>query len=599
MSEDVSRRQKLRVLWTVVQSNGLLVTTLLALSLAAAVLEGIGLSFILPIIEVASNGEPAAGNRNQLLSYFVAAYGLLGVPFTLASIVVGLSLVMAVRFSLQFLVSWVEAILETGYVRRIRKRAFDGALETRIEQIDELGSDELLNAIITQIDYHSTLIPRCVRFVQQGSLALVYLGVALYLAPQLTALAAVGLGFVTLLIHWMLKPAYATGEEVADANEAIQEVAQTGVQGARDVRLFTMRNLVRDRFAAAVDAHTHAYVQLQRNRSLLTNAYMLASAVLVFALIYVALELYALSIGSFAVFLFAVFRLAPLVSSLNNIAYGIDGELPHLVRTERLIREFERESEPIGSGTPVPNRLDRLEFDNVTYAYPDDTVALRDLSFAVERDETVAFVGQSGAGKSTIVSLLSRFYDVTDGRILADGTDIRSFDIESWRSTVAVVRQDPFLFNETLAFNITVGNPGVTQEELDEVCAVAQISEFLPTLPDGLQTVVGDDGVRLSGGQRQRVALARALLLDADVLVLDEATSNLDGSLERAVHEALSALDRDQLTIIIAHRLSTVADADRIYTMDRGRIVETGTHEELLRRDGAYAALYAAHTAPV
>lgn len=593
----LSPRRKLRLVWAAVRTNTALATTVLLFSLLAAVLEGIGLSFMLPIIETATNGGAPPTGGDQVLSAFVVAYDLLGVPFTLGTILVGITLVIGARFGVQFLVAWLLAALETRYVRDLRTRVFDAVLDTRVERLDELGSDELLNAIITQTEYHSAVVGGAVQFAQRLFLGSVYLAVALVLAPQLTVVAVVVMGAVTVLLHRVIQPAYATGEAVAEANARIQETAQSGIMGARDVRLFTMRRRIRDRFADAVGSHADSYVRLQRNSSLLGNAYLFASAVTVFALVYLSIEVYALSVGSFAVFLFSMFRLAPVVSSLNNVAYGLDGELPHLVNTERTITALERDRERVDVDVSAPRRVDRVDFERVTYAYPDGTVAVRELSFSVGRGETVAFVGQSGAGKSTIVSLLTGLSDPTEGTVRADGRDVTSFDVDSWRSRVAVVRQDPYLFNDTLRFNLTVGNPDVGERELERACEVAQITEFLSLLPDGLETVLGDDGVRLSGGQRQRVALARALLTDADVLVLDEATSNLDASLEGAVYDALAASDRDRATVVIAHRLSTITNADRIHVMSRGEVVESGTHGELVTNEGAYAALFVAHVA--
>jgi subfamily B ATP-binding cassette protein MsbA len=185
-------------------------------------------------------------------------------------------------------------------------------------------------------------------------------------------------------------------------------------------------------------------------------------------------------------------------------------------------------------------------------------------------------------------------YDPDCGRITADGIPIDRVPIRLWRERVAVVRQQPYIFDDTLRFNLRVGNRDAPTEEIERVCDIAQVTEFLSELPDGLDTELGNDGVRLSGGQRQRVAIARALLKDADVLVLDEATSDLDTGLEAQVHDAIETMDREFAVIAVAHRLSTVVDADYIHVFEDGRVVETGTHEELVARNGPYASLYAA-----
>jgi subfamily B ATP-binding cassette protein MsbA len=286
-----------------------------------------------------------------------------------------------------------------------------------------------------------------------------------------------------------------------------------------------------------------------------------------------------------------MFRLSPLVSRLNSQVYTAEGDLSHLIRTHAFVDELDRRHEP--SGKDEISSISHIEFDDVAFSYEPDEPVLKEISFEVDRGEFIAFVGQSGAGKSTIVSLLARLYDPDQGEIRANGQPISEYELEAWRSRIALVRQQPFIFNDTLANNITVANRDATQEDIERVCTIAKVDEFVNELPDGYDSQLGDDGVRLSGGQRQRVALARALLKDSDFLLLDEATSDLDSNLEREVQDAIEAMERDYGMIAIAHRLSTVKNVDRIYTVDSGEIIEEGSHQELLDDDGDYAELYA------
>lgn len=236
-----------------------------------------------------------------------------------------------------------------------------------------------------------------------------------------------------------------------------------------------------------------------------------------------------------------------------------------------------------------------LTFHQVSFAYADGTrPALHDLSFTVAPHATVALVGRSGAGKSTVVALALRFFDPQRGKVLLDGHDIRTYSLESLRGMMAVVSQDTYLFHGTIADNLRLGKPDATQEELAAAAHAANIHSFITSLPDGYATAMGERGLRLSGGERQRIAIARSLLKDAPILILDEATSSVDAANEAAIQDALDRLTANRTTLVIAHRLSTVIQADRIVVLEQGQMVETGSHTELLTQQGAYAQLVAA-----
>jgi ATP-binding cassette subfamily B protein len=235
-----------------------------------------------------------------------------------------------------------------------------------------------------------------------------------------------------------------------------------------------------------------------------------------------------------------------------------------------------------------------IRFDRVSFGYSPRRPILDNVTFAVEPGQKVAVVGASGAGKSTLVKLLFRFYDPDSGRILIDGQDIRQVTRQSLRSAIGIVPQDTVLFNDTIFENVRYGNPAASDVEVSEAIGLAHLDEFIRSLPEGVNTLVGERGLKLSGGEKQRVAIARTILKRPPILVFDEATSSLDSHSEQAILKALREIARDHTSLVIAHRLSTVIDADRIVVLHRGEIVESGTHQQLLAADGHYTALWQA-----
>ena len=269
------------------------------------------------------------------------------------------------------------------------------------------------------------------------------------------------------------------------------------------------------------------------------------------------------------------------MASTNRILDVLDTE-PGIVGGERALAMAEIE----GS----------IRFDRVSFAYHPEVPVIRDVTLDVAPGTTVAFVGATGSGKTTMVKLLLRFYDVTSGSVLVDGIDIRELRLEDLRNAVGLVSQDVFLFHGTVRDNIAYGNPAATDEEVIAAAEVAEAHEFILALSDGYNTVVGERGQKLSGGQRQRISIARAVLSDAPVLVLDEATSAVDNETEAAIQRSLEVISRDRTTIVIAHRLSTIRNADRIYVLDRGKVAEAGTHDELIATTGIYRTLWDVQT---
>ena len=481
----------------------------------------------------------------------------------------------------------------------LRRQVFAHQMELPLAEHMAQSQGRMLSRLLYDIPQVGAALSSAWIVVVRDTLIIIGLtGYLVYTAWELTLLIFA----IAPIVAWLITIA---SKKLRGGNEAMQESAGTmtgaieeSLSGVREIKIFGTQAHEAERFAAITEDLRANTMRTVRISALNVPLVQVLAAVAVAAVIWLASNLSAqdrLSPGTFVAFVAAMAMLFEPIRRLTNINDVIQRGL---AGAQSLFELLDTPPEPASpAARTMPRARGHVRFEGVSFRYPgQEAWAVQDFSLELHPGETLALVGASGSGKTTIVQLMARFFEPTQGRILLDGQDIAQMDLVALRTQLGWVGQHVVLFDDTVAANIAYGRPDATAAQIAQAAASANALEFIEALPQGLQSRAGVNGGQLSGGQRQRIAIARAFVKDAPILLLDEATSALDNASERAVKDAVALLRQQRSVLVVAHRLSTVRDADRIIVMEHGRAVESGSHEELAAANGAYARLLASGT---
>ncbi|GIW55097.1 MAG: lipid A export permease/ATP-binding protein MsbA [Nitrospiraceae bacterium] len=479
----------------------------------------------------------------------------------------------------------------------IRQALFGQLLRLPVGFHDANTSGRLVSRVVNDVNLMANAVAGVLKDIfQQGLTFLAMLGVIFYQNWELAALSIV---VIPLSVYTMVRMGQRLRNLATRGQERIGDMAsllQESLAGIRMVKAFGREESETLRFKASNKAFLQTTMKAIQVSSLGSSHMEVIGVIGVAGIVWYGGYLVihdAMTPGSFFSFLAAMFMAYTPIRKLSGANNTIQQALSAAERVFEVL-DLDTEQDRDRGHVELSPITRALEFKGVTFRYERHGLdALSDIDLSIRAGETVAFVGSSGSGKTTLVSLVPRFYEPTEGRILIDGVDIRDCTLRSLRAQIGIVSQDVVLFDESVAVNIAYGRPEATREEIVQAAKLAYAHEFIERLPSGYDTLIGERGVKLSGGERQRLAIARAILRDPAILILDEATSALDTESERVVQMALSNLMKNRTTLVIAHRLSTIQNADRIVVLDRGRIVEIGSHETLLLQNGPYKRLHA------
>lgn len=504
----------------------------------------------------------------------------------------GIFVMFLLRGSLTFINNYLMSSIGAKIVRKVRDRAYEKLLRLPMSFYHRDNSGNIISKVLNDVEILRTTVSYTIKdFFVEGLTVIVLAGVAFYRRWDLALLSLIVLPLIIYAITGLGKRLKEIGMKTRLKVARITTLLHETLSGIKVIRAFTMENDMIRRHKDALQAHYRNVMREVRtsefSHALTETISGLGVAMILFYGGYLVVN-DKISSGDFFSFLTAVFLMYTPLRRLSrvNSAFQIGRNV-----IERLREIIFAEEEPKIDKT-IPIRGD-ITFKNVSFKYPNSKeYVLRNLNFEIKAGETVAIVGPSGAGKSTIVDLIAGFWYPSEGEILIDGVNIKELSLENLRSQIAIVSQDIFLFNDTVTNNIRFGRVSSTKEQIEDAAKMADAHDFIKNLPDGYESVVGERGVLLSGGQKQRITIARAILREPKILIFDEATANLDTESEEKIQRALEEMRKGRTTIVIAHRLSTIKRADKIIVMDKGHIVEQGSHEELLVKGGLYSELW-------
>ncbi len=509
----------------------------------------------------------------------------------------GIPLILLLGISVRGLVSAVGSYCMTSVARSVvnllRQKVFQHILRLPADYYDEASSGQFLSKILYDVEQVAQVSADALTdFVQNTCLIIGLLTVMMVICWQLSLLFLITIPFVGVIVNFTNKRVRRISHKIQHSMGQVTEIAAEAIDGYRDVRVFGGADYEHQRFERATELSRSQDMKVAMAKAINVCAVQLIVAMGIALIILVAIQLsnvITVTAGSFLAVIAAMLQLIKPMKTLTSLHASIQRGL---AGAESIFQMLDCTVERDQGTALLPSTPCRIRFDQVSYAYRQGDPVLHNISFTIEAGETVALVGHSGSGKSTIASLLPRFYDVSSGAIFLNEVPIEDLSLASLREGISIVSQQVTLFNDTIAANIAYGRFESSRADVVRAATLAYADEFIQDLPLGYDTRVGEDGVLLSGGQRQRLALARAILKDAPLLILDEATSALDNESERYIQIALEKVMQSRTTLIIAHRLSTIQRADRILVIHQGRIVEAGTHDFLLEQGGHYAQLY-------
>ena len=560
--------------------------------LVVTVLEGLRLGMIIPLLE--SIGKNAS--NNIFMRYATWMCNLFHVQVTFRSLLVIFGTIMLVGFGMLALQQYLTKLLQVVVTDELRKQSFQNLMELPLSYYYKKKVGDIIATIHTSAGNSGSVLYYLMQLAVSSAFCFIYMGINILISIPMTVIACI---LAILSYSFMLprfKAGFGMGKKEKEIVDKFSSFLLDKLNGIKTIKSFNTEKVHEEQFKKLSLEFKKRVLNIQVNRIKANLCMEPFLTLLVIVLVIMASEIFHITIAPLVVFFYIFSRMIPQIKAANHSYMQIMELLPHLTKVEDIISRDDKTY--LTDGELVIREIKNgVRIENVWFRYnPGEDYVLKDISIDIERGKTTAIVGGSGGGKTTLIGLLARYYDPEKGCIKIDGIDLRDIRRENWHYHLGIVEQDAYLFYDTMYNNIMYGKLGATRDEVERAAELAHAHKFIMDLPDGYDTVAGERGMKLSGGQKQRIALARALIRDPEILILDEATSALDSESEKLIQDSIAKLSKSKTIIIIAHRLSTIAHADKIIVIENGRVIEEGTAEALLKKNGIFKKYHSIQT---
>lgn len=576
------------------------VVALVSFAMAYAALEGIGIGMLFPVLQYAQDGPKVIEQaQGSIWTTLLAGSRWIGIPLNLVTLLLLSFIPIVLRQVAFYLNAWYSAVVQNRAMVRLRVEGFDALAHTDLGFISRHSQGDLLAFLTGQVDNAGQALLQFLRLIAVVALLAIYAAGLLAVSPVLTAIAVAAVVAMSFVARANIRAARKFGTRASELSRQAYATFSERVGALRLVKMLGQEEReterARELSTSLMDANiqitlTQARIEVSVDPGLMLGAFLV---------LYVGIQYLGMSLAGLGVFLFVLLRMNGKAKEFSGGRQLLSSSLESLLFVERTTCEAQAARQIVSGPREFEGLHRSITFEGVGFVYaPDEDcpapeAVLSNVCTDLPARRTTAIVGRSGSGKSTLVELIPRLKDVTAGRVLLDGVDVREFELRGMRRRIGYMTQDAVLFDDTVVGNLIYGlEREPSEEQIRAALEGSFAARFIDAMPDGLDTRIGDRGVRLSGGERQRLGLARVLLQDPDILILDEPTSALDSESELFIQQALDKVRDTKTIIVIAHRLSTVMKADQILLIDGGCVAERGTHAELLALDGAYRQLF-------